>query len=72
MADSHIHTPDDGRQLRIVYVDGKRVDEVFYADTKRGVVDAYRRPHKIHKYGKRLLTKRHRGKVEVVEVCSND
>jgi hypothetical protein len=42
MTKDHIHTPDDGRGIRFVFVDGKRVDGVFYADTLKGVVRAYR------------------------------
>lgn len=36
----HIHTPKDGRGLRDVFVDGKLVNLVFFADTKRGIVRA--------------------------------
>lgn len=65
MAD-HIHMVGDGRGLRRVYVDGREIRKVVYADTKRGIVDAYREPLKLDKHKKRVLTRRHRGKVEVV------
>lgn len=37
----HIHTPDDGRGLRDVFLDGKLIRGCFYADTKNGIVRAY-------------------------------
>ena len=69
MAD-HIHTPDDGRGARYVYLNGRLIERAFCVDTKRGIVDAYVVSElgsiKIHKRGKRPLSKRYRGKVEVV------
>lgn len=62
----HVHVPDDGRGQRLVFVNGREIKKVFYADTKRGVVDAYREPLKLHKYRKRALTRRYRGHVTVV------
>ncbi|SHK68561.1 hypothetical protein [Halomonas caseinilytica] len=62
----HIHTPHDGGGARDVFVDGRKVDGAFYADTKRGIVDYYPKPLKIHKRGKRVITRRLRGHVEVV------
>lgn len=67
MAADHIHTPGDGRGRRDVFVDGRLVDGVFYADTRRGVVDYYPRPLKLHKHGKRAISRRLHGRVEVVE-----
>lgn len=71
MAD-HIHTPDDGRGQRDVYVDGLLVNGCFYADTRRGIADVYVKGGdgliRLDKRGKRLLSKRLRGCVEVVEV----
>lgn len=68
--DSHIHKPNDGRGQREVFLNGKRLTHCIYADTKRGIVDVHvlnDRGHiKIHKRGKRPLSKRYRGKVEVV------
>lgn len=62
----HIHTPHDGGGARDVFVDGRKVNGAFYADTKRGIVDYYPEPLKIHKRGKRVITRRLRGHVEVV------
>lgn len=67
MAREHIHTPDDGRPPRTVYLNGKRVPSVFYADTRRGKLVRFRLPLKIHKYGGRLICKTEYGRVEVVE-----
>lgn len=64
MAD-HIHTPDDGRGIRDVFVDGQKVGHVFFADTKRGIVDYYPQPPKIDKREKRIISRRLRGRVEV-------
>ena len=61
----HVHTPDDGRGPRDVFVDGKPVDRVFYADTRRGIVRAFRVPLKQDRWLKRLLTYTVRGKVVV-------
>lgn len=65
MTKLHIHTVGDGRGLRDVFVNGRLKYQVFYADTKRGIVRAYRIPLRIHKWGKRLLTVTLRGHVEV-------
>ncbi|WP_237673827.1 hypothetical protein [Vreelandella profundi] len=69
MAD-HIYTPGDVRGRFKVYVDSKLLSRCFYADTKRGIADAYATNKagqvKLDKYRKRTLTKRYRGKVEVV------
>jgi hypothetical protein len=44
MSKDHIHEVGDGRGPRIVYVDGKRVESAFYANTKHGIVHAYKEP----------------------------
>lgn len=62
----HIHTPRDGRGPRRVLVDGREVKRCLYADTRRGIVDCYRYPLKLHKYRKRAITQRLRGVVEVL------
>lgn len=62
----HIHTPDDGRGPRDVYLDGKPVRRVVYANTKKGKVRVYAEPIKLDKYRKRILTRTKRGRVEVV------
>lgn len=61
----HIHTPDDGRGLRDIFVNGRKIDSAFYADTRRGIVRAYRDPIKLDKWRKRALTKTLHGVVEV-------
>ncbi len=66
--DSHIYKPGHGRFK--VYVNGRRLSRCFHADTKRGIADAFATDKdgrvKLHKYRKRALSKRYRGKVEVV------
>ena len=61
----HIHTPTDGRGLRDVFVNGKLVMHVFFADTKHGVVRLYPHPFKLDKWRKRVLSKTLHGIVEV-------
>ena len=61
----HIHTADDGRGLRNVYLNGKKISSAFYADTNRGIVLAYRLPFCADKRRKRLLFNKIRGNVEV-------
>lgn len=63
MADN-IHTPEDGRGQRRVFVDGNLVEYVFYADTDAGEVRAYVSPLVVEngEIKKHVL----RGKVEVV------
>ena len=63
---SHIHTPTDGRAPRDVFVDGHQIERVFFADTERGIVDHYIHPYKLHKYRKRVLSRRIRGGVMVM------
>lgn len=67
----YVHTPYDGRisedlrTQRDVFVNGKKIDGVMYADTKRGIVRIVRRPIRLDKHMKRVLTKTLRGNVEV-------
>ena len=65
MAGDHIHVPDDGRGLREVFVNGKRYDRVFYADTKKGYADFYLYPYQIDRKWQELKSDRVFGKVEV-------
>lgn len=65
MKADHIHTPKDGRGLRDVFVDGKLVERVFFADTRRGIVRAYRYPLRLDKWRKRVLSETLHGVVEV-------
>ncbi|SDF69775.1 hypothetical protein SAMN05216571_101262 [Onishia taeanensis] len=68
MESDHIHVPEDGRGPREVFVDGHKIDKVCYADTRRGIVDYYPQPIKVDKWGKRVISRRMRGRVEVVQV----
>lgn len=56
--------------ISYVLVNGKRIDHVVMADPHRGVVDAYVAGKdgllRTDKYGKHILSKRYRGKVEVI------
>lgn len=62
-----IYTPETpGANKAIVLVNGKVHDKVTYVDTSKGFIDKCRWPIKLDKYRKRVLTKRVRGKVEVV------
>ena len=65
MMAEHIHEVGDGRGLRHVYVNGKRVYCVVYANTKKGIVDYYPTPSKIHRREKRIISRRLRGDVRV-------
>ncbi|MDX3932683.1 MAG: hypothetical protein QHC77_12190 [Stenotrophomonas sp.] len=62
---THIHTPDDGRGRRLVTVDGKVVEKVRYADTRKGIVRHYDTPLRIHKHGKRAIERTKHGTVRV-------
>ncbi|MGY4876505.1 hypothetical protein ACLUEY_01310 [Vreelandella aquamarina] len=68
--DDYIHRAGDKRGCRNVYLDGKLINHCIYANTKRGIVDVLvlndQGCIKLHKRGKRPLSKRLRGKVEVV------
>ena len=44
MMNEHIHTFDDGRGQRKIFLDGKYIEQAFYADTKLGIVRAYTLP----------------------------
>lgn len=62
----HVHIAGDGRGDRDVYLNGKPLRNVVYADTRRGVVRLYDSPPKVHKHGKRVIQRTRRGVVEVV------
>lgn len=61
----HIHSCNDDRGHRDVFVNGKLVKHVFFADTRKGVVRYYPNPLRLDKWGRRILSKTMRGKVEV-------
>lgn len=64
MAD-HIHTPNDGRGHRDVFVNGNRIDNVVWADALGGVVWFCPEPIRAAKGKDFLYTRRLRGVVEV-------
>lgn len=64
MAD-HIHTPDDGRGVRDVFVNGNKVYSACWADTRAGVVWFYPEPIRIVKGKDFAYARRLRGVVEV-------
>lgn len=53
-----VHRGDDGRGPREVYLDGKLIGRVLYADERRGFVH-------VHEDGNSLVHLTLRGKVEV-------
>ncbi|EWC39559.1 hypothetical protein [Stutzerimonas stutzeri] len=61
-----IHRAGDGRGVRKVFLDGEEIKMAVFADQKRGIVDRYRQPLKIHSRDERLITERLHGRVEVV------
>jgi hypothetical protein len=64
-----IYTQDSSPLCKAVFVDGKLADKCFYADTKRGIARVFIYPFRIHKHGKRALSKTLRGTITVkVEV----
>lgn len=62
----HIHRPDDGRGYRIVWLDGRQMQQVMLADTKKGKVVVLRTPLQLDKYRKRVLTTTLYGEVTVM------
>lgn len=64
--DEAIHQPGDGRGPRKVLLNGKPVERVVYADTRRGIVRYIRFPLRVDKHQKRCIQRTRRGKVEVV------
>lgn len=63
---NHVHTGDDGRGVRDVFLNGTLLKHVIYADTKRGIVRVVDNPPNIDKHNKRVLSHTLRGAVEVV------
>lgn len=46
-AQEHVHTVDDGRGAREVYLDGVKVNHVTFADTQLGLIAAHYDPLEI-------------------------
>lgn len=62
-----IHTPDDGRGIRDVYLDGQLLHRVAFADTRHGIVRVYDDPVRVDPLRRdRLACTRLRGVVRVV------
>lgn len=60
------HSFDDGRGLRRVFVNGNEIQRVIWADTKRGVLEFYPDPPRIHKSRRdEIYTRKLRGTVTV-------
>lgn len=59
-----IHTPNDGRGKREVYLDGIKVMNVVYADTLKGIVRVTVKPLRLKPNGE-PLQRTYRGKVVV-------
>ena len=63
-----IHTPDDGRGFRRVFVDSVEIEKVFYADTKVGFCDICVMPLRViddADHGRKVETRRLYGRVVV-------
>ena len=65
MDGDHIHTPDDGRGLRRVYLDGVALERVVYADTERGIARVYDDPPRISRRRECVISRKVRGVVTV-------
>lgn len=61
-----VHTPEDGRGVRKVFLDGQEIKMAVFVDEQRGIVDRYRQPLTIDKRSQSLITERLHGRVEVV------
>jgi hypothetical protein len=65
MTGSHIHTPRDGRGHRRVFLNGREIKRVVYADTKKGVVRIHDDPPRMHRWRKRIIERTLHGIVGV-------
>lgn len=60
----HIHTPNDGRGLRDVFLNGKLIEGCVYADTQEGIVRCHILPLRLDESGN-IAVRQFNGKVEV-------
>ena len=60
-----IYEVDSYPRVKRVFVDGVEVKNAFYADTKKGFVRHFDDPIKIHKHGKRAISRTLHGAVTV-------
>lgn len=61
----HIHIAKDGRGLRSVYCDGKKIDRVCYADLKKGFLYYYPKPYRVNRKRQMPYARELRGIIEV-------
>jgi len=66
MNQKHIYTVESYPQVKEVLVDGVKIKNAFYADTKKGFVRHYDDPPRVHKHGKDMISRTVHGCVEVV------
>jgi hypothetical protein len=62
----HDITRPDGRGPRHFIVNGKRINHVFYADTKAGFVDYYPEPFEVDRVNECVVCARLYGTIKVV------
>lgn len=53
-----------------VFVNQQPVNQVFFANLKKGIVRRYKYPFKLDKHRKRALTETLHGKIEIVDLVS--
>lgn len=53
-----------------VFVDGREVGQVFFANLKKCIVRRYKYPFKLDKHRKRALTETLHGNIEIVDLAS--
>ena len=63
----HIHTLSDGRGPREVFLNGRRIRRVIYADEKKGFALVGYAVPRLDKNRENILTRTLRGKIEVRE-----
>ncbi|CAI3795811.1 hypothetical protein [Rheinheimera sp. MM224] len=61
----HIHTPDDGRGRRKIFVNGNLIEKVFYADSQLGIVKFFPSPIRKHRNKDEAYSRKLKGKVTV-------